>query len=398
MNLKPHFSRFLEAGPGRAGVWATPPRFDRLHFAAHSHHPWPDVSFEAQQQAWLDAAAMMDDKWDHVFGEVIPSARSRVARVLGLADASTLTFGPNTHSFLMRIFSCLDPPVRVLATDSEFHSFTRQSRRWEEAGLAIVDRISAEPFDSFPERLTREARAGAHDLIYLSQVLFDSGLLLDGMDQIVSSVPENRTFVVIDGYHAFMALPVNLGAIQDRVFFMAGGYKYAMSGEGACFLHSPAGYCPRPVDTGWYAGFGQLESGVGEKVAYGSDGSRFSGATFDPTGVYRMDAVLRWLESEGVSPIEIHHHALGLQERFLAGVPDLGKLLIAEPGRRGNFLTFRSSASADRYLALHQRGVITDYRGDRIRIGFGIYHDESDVDRLLEHVHEIGTSRHQIRH
>jgi selenocysteine lyase/cysteine desulfurase len=372
MNLKPHFSRFLEARP------------ERLHFAAHSHHPWPDVSFEAHQQAWLDAAAMMDDKWDHVFGEVIPSAQRRVARVLGLADPSTLAFGPNTHSFLLRIFSCLDPPVRILSTDAEFHSFTRQSRRWEEAGLAIVDRIPAEPFDTFPDRLTREARAGVHDLVYVSQVLFDSGFLLDGLDQIVSSVPENRTFVVIDGYHAFMALPVNLGAIQDRVFFLAGGYKYAMSGEGACFLHSPAGYGPRPVDTGWYAGFGQLETGVGHVIAYGADGSRFSGATFDPSGIYRMEAVLGWLESETITPAEIHRHVRDLQQRFMAGGPNLGELLIDEPDQRGNFLTFRSDHAEPIYRRLHERGVITDYRADRLRVGFGIYQDETDVDRLLE--------------
>jgi selenocysteine lyase/cysteine desulfurase len=372
MNLKEGFSRFLAARPGR------------LHFAAHSHHPWPDVSFGAQQQAWLDATERVDDKWDHVLGTVVPSAASGVARILGLSDPGTITFGPNTHGFLMRIFSCLEPPVRVLTSDAEFHSFTRQSRRWEEAGLAIVDRIQSEPFDTFAERFTREARAGVHDLIYLSQVLFDSGLHLTGLDQIVSSVPENRTFVVIDGYHAFMALPLSLGAIQDRVFFLAGGYKYAMSGEGACFLHSPAGYGPRPVDTGWYAGFGQLETGVGDTIAYGEDGSRFAGATFDPSGVYRMDAVLGWLESEGVGPSEIHRHVLGLQERFLAGGPALGELLIDDPANRGNFLTFRSDDAADIYQRLHERRVITDYRGDRLRIGFGIYHDESDVDRVLE--------------
>jgi selenocysteine lyase/cysteine desulfurase len=386
MTLKPHFSRFLEGSP------------DRLHFAAHSHHPWPDVSFEAHEKAWLDAAAMMDDKWDHIFGEVFLDARTRVASVLGLADSSTLTFGPNTHSFLVRIFSCLEPPARVLTTDSEFHSFTRQSRRWEEEGLAIVDRITAEPFDTLPERLTREARAGVHDLIYLSQVLFDSGLQVAGLDQIVSSVPENRTFVVIDGYHAFMALPVSLGAIQDRVFFLAGGYKYAMSGEGACFLHSPPGYGSRPVDTGWYAGFGQLETGVGHTIAYGDDGSRFAGATFDPSGVYRMGAVLGWLESEGVGPADIHSHVLGLQERFLAAGSEPGELLIDDPERRGNFLTYRSDDAAGIYQRLHDRGVITDYRGDRLRIGFGIYHDESDVDRLLEHLDEIGFKTGHIRH
>ena len=245
MNLKDGFSRFLNA------------QDDRLHFAAHSHHPWPDVSWEAHNQAWLDAARLADDKWEHVFGTVIPETQSLIAGTLGLADPVTVTFAPNTQDFVARIFSCLDPPGRVLSSDAEFHSFTRQSRRWEEAGLAIVDRVPAEPFDTFSERFTREARAGVHDLIYLSQVFFDSGFVVEDIDRIVSSVSEEKAFVVIDGYHAFMALPTNIGAIQDRVFYLAGGYKYAMAGEGACFMHSPGGYGPRPVDTGWYAGFGQ---------------------------------------------------------------------------------------------------------------------------------------------
>ncbi|MGH8873610.1 MAG: aminotransferase class V-fold PLP-dependent enzyme [Acidimicrobiia bacterium] len=383
MNLKQDFSRFLGAKPGR------------LHFAAHSHHPWPDVSFEAQQRAWRDAAEMMDDKWEHIFGTVIPSAGSRVAGVLGLADPATLTFGPNTHSFLLRLFSCLEPPVRVLSTDAEFHSFNRQSRRWEEAGLAIVDRIPAEPFETFADRFTREARAGAHDLIYLSQVFYDSGYVVPDLDQIVSSVPENRTFVVIDGYHAFMARPVNLGAIQDRVFYLAGGYKYAMAGEGACFLHAPPGYGPRPVDTGWYAGFGQLEIGVSERVPFAEDGSRLAGATYDPSGIYRLEAVLGWLANEAVTPGAIHSHAVSLQDRFLAGDPDLGELLPSRLEERGNFLTFRSENAGQFYRSLHDRNVIIDYRGDRLRIGFGVYHDEGDVDRLLEHV--MGTVRGQMR-
>ncbi|MGH8952411.1 MAG: aminotransferase class V-fold PLP-dependent enzyme [Acidimicrobiia bacterium] len=371
MNLKPQFSRFLGAKPGR------------LHFAAHSHHPWPDVSFEAQQRAWLDAAELMDDKWEHIFGRVIPSAAARIAAVLGLSDPASLTFAPNTHSLLLRLFSCLEPPVRVLSTDAEFHSFHRQSRRWEEAGLAIVDRITTEPFDTFADRFTREARAGAHDLIYLSQVFYDSGLVVTDLDQIVSSVPENRTFIVVDGYHAFMARPVNLGAIQDRVFYLAGGYKYAMAGEGACFLHCPSGYGPRPLDTGWYAGFGQLETGVSEMVPFAEDGSRFAGATYDPSGVYRMDAVLGWLDEEGVSPTAIHDHASSLQEQFLSAQPDLGELLIDADRERGNFLTFRSSRAGDMYQRLHENGVITDFRGDRLRIGFGIYQDAEDVDALL---------------
>jgi kynureninase len=377
MTLKSHFSRFLESTP------------DRLHFAAHSHHPWPNVTYEAHKKAWNDAAEMMDDKWEYIFGTLVPHTKNQIAREIGLSDGESLTFAPNTHEFLMRIFSTLEPPVRILSTDSEFHSFTRQSRRWEEEGLAIVDRVSAEPFASFHDRFTREARSGNHDLILLSQVFYNSGFVVPDIDRIVSSVSETKTLVVIDGYHGFMAMPTNIGAIQDRAFFLAGGYKYAMAGEGVCFLHSPASYGPRPVNTGWYAGFGQLETGVSERIPYAVDGTRFSGATFDPSGVYRMNAVFDWLGELGMSSADISSHVRRLQNLFLETAKPLGDLLPDSDHSRGSFLTFRTARASDLYEALHARSVVTDYRGDRLRIGFGIYHDDEDVDRLVSTIDEI---------
>jgi selenocysteine lyase/cysteine desulfurase len=50
---------------------------------------------------------------------------------------------------------------------------------------------------------------------------------------------------------------------------------------------------------------------------------------------------------------------------------------------RGSFLTFQTNEAAEIHDRLHQHQVITDYRGDRLRIGFGIYHDAEDVDRLI---------------
>ncbi|HEX5128573.1 MAG TPA: hypothetical protein VFV90_02445, partial [Usitatibacter sp.] len=61
--LARHFSRALLAQPGR------------LHFAAHSHHPWPDATLAAQERCWLDAAALLDRKWERVLGEVLPRAQ-----------------------------------------------------------------------------------------------------------------------------------------------------------------------------------------------------------------------------------------------------------------------------------------------------------------------------------
>lgn len=373
MSLESGFTKFLQSDP------------DRLHFAAHSHHPWPDVSFAAHQQAWLDAAQLMDDKWEHVFGTMLPRLRQRIADRLRLADPDSIVFAPNTHEFVIRLFSCFEPPVRILTTDAEFHSFDRQSQRWEEAGRAHVDRVPAEPFETFSERFTEAARVGNHDLVYLSQVFFDSGFVVSDIDRLVSSISNERAFVVVDGYHSFMALPVDLSAFQDRVFFIAGGYKYAMSGEGVCFMHCPPGYGARPVNTGWYAAFGHLEEGAGAVTPYGDDGSRFAGATFDPSGVYRMEAVLGWLDAEGVGPKEIHAHVTGLQDHFLDIVASLpGRMVPDRSVSRGNFLTFQTDRAAATYRALHDRKVVTDYRRDRLRIGFGVYQDRDMVTGLVE--------------
>jgi selenocysteine lyase/cysteine desulfurase len=376
---KAHFSRFLSARP------------DRLHFAAHSHHPWPDVSFEAHQRVWLDAADSIDDKWSSVFEELIPRLQDRLAGALVLPDPSSLAFAPNTHELVVRLFSCLSPPVRVLTTDAEFHSFARQLLRWEEAGLAVGVRVASEPFDSFEERFV-QAAAGGFDLIYLSQVFFDSAYVVPGLAGLVSRVG-SEPWVIIDGYHAFMAMPVDLSSLHDRVFYLAGGYKYAMAGEGACFMHCPPGFGPRPVDTGWFAGFAHLQQR--EAVAYPSDGGRFWGATFDPSGLYRLDAVLAWLDRLGLTPAEIHSHVKSLQEVFLEGVdPRLGELVPpAGFAERGNFLTFRTPSAARIVRALRDAGVITDHRGDRLRIGFGIYHDREDVRRLLDHLGRVSIDR-----
>jgi kynureninase len=361
------FSRFLDIDPSR------------LHFAAHSHHPWPDVTYDAHLRWWEDAARAMDDKWEDFFASFLPRLRGKLGRVLNLGDGATIAFAPNTHELVNRVFSTLAIPVEVVTTTSEFHSFDRQLRRWEEAGWAKVTRVEAEPYATFTERFL-EQTADA-DLIYLSQVFFDSGFVVAHLDELVARCPKAAT-VIIDGYHGFMARPVDLGLIADRAFFVAGGYKYAMAGEGAAFMHCPPGMAERPVDTGWYAGFGALTDRV-EEISYGSEGDRFWGATQDGSGLYRLEAVLSLLEANAITPAFIHEHVNHLQREFLAKAPDLGDLLPPADFERGSFLTFRRSDARDLYQRLHGQGVITDYRGDRLRIGFGIYHEPRDVARLI---------------
>jgi selenocysteine lyase/cysteine desulfurase len=389
VSYKRHFQRFIAADP------------ERLHFAAHSHHFWPDVTFAAQEQCWLDAARLADRKWETVFAEIVPAAQRHVARVLNLPDPATIAFGPNTHGFVMRLLSVFPAgkPIRVLTTDGEFHSFRRQIRRLEEDSLAEVTRIAVEPIATLAERLTAAAAHGGHDLVFFSHVFFNSSYALPDLGAIVRAVPERDTVIVIDGYHGFLALPTDFGPISGRAFYMAGGYKYAMSGEGACFLHVPPGQAPRPRDTGWFASFGTLETGDDGVVPYAAGGARFLGATFDPVGLYRFNAVMDWLAGLGVTVDAIHAHVHALQRALVDRLPAL-KLATLDPRQlvvpieqpdRGHFLTFRTADAEALHRRLLDAGIVTDYRGDRLRFGFGLYHDPEDIDRLCERLAAVLT-------
>lgn len=381
MTAKSLFSRALALAP------------DRLHFAAHSHHLWPDAAFDAQTRAWNDANRHADRKWDLIFGQVVPEAQGHVAAELGLSDPATVVFSPNTHDFLLRLVSGVErKPVRILSTDGEFHSFRRQAQRWEEAGGAEVTRVPLHPFETFDARFVAAAEAGGFDLILVSQVFFRTGQAFGAIEALAELADPAGPWVVIDGYHGFMAAPTDLSRVADRVFYLAGGYKYAMSGEGCCFLHAPSGYCPRPVATGWFAEFGALEGPPGG-VGYRADGGRFWGATFDVTPLYRFNAVRRMLADNGLTTADAARHARGLMTTFQAAVSDgrAGRLDQAElinpiadaDGPRARFLALRHAEAGAWQKALAAADVVADVRDDVIRFGFGLYQDRADVERLI---------------
>lgn len=362
MSFKHLFSRSLEAAPGR------------LHFAAHSHHLWPDASFAGQVAAWEDAAMLADHKWDRIFAEVIPETQRHIAAELQLPDPATLAFAPNTHELLVRIVSALPMArPRVLASDGEFHSFRRQSQRWAEAGRIDLTTV---PLDAVLET----ARVGQFDLIFVSQVQFNSGQAFGGIEALAALAKPDGPWVVIDGYHGFMATPTDLSQVANRIFYLGGGYKYAMAGEGVCFLHAPPGFAPRPEYTGWYAAFDSLTARQGE-LGYAPDGRRFLGSTFDPSGLYRFNAVQRMLAREGLTTAAISDHCDRLKDRFIAANPLPQLQLIS--GAMARFLAFQGAAASAIYEALTARNVVTDLRGDVLRIGFALYHDEADVDALI---------------
>lgn len=381
-----HYSRFLSANP------------NRLHFAAHSHHYWLDVTREAHLRYWDDSARLADKKWAHLFSDVLPKAQRHIARLIDLTYPEQIAFAPNTHEFIVRLLSCVErAPIRVLATDGEFHSFSRQIARLEASGKVVAQRVPVEPFESFEDRFVREIQREPRDLVFFSHVFFNSGFVVENLERVVSAVDCEETLVVVDGYHSFCAIPFSMKPIERRAFYLAGGYKCAQAGEGVCFLCVPKGCALRPENTGWFAEFGALSNREPGEVAYANDGFRFFGATFDASGLYRWNAVGDWLEARNLSVADIHAHVRALQRRFLEKLSD-AKLSWLSLNRlvpplaieaRGHFLAFEVPNADAIEAELLKRDVVIDRRGTRLRFGFGLYHEAADIDALFERLRGI---------
>jgi selenocysteine lyase/cysteine desulfurase len=109
---------------------------------------------------------------------------------------------------------------------------------------------------------------------------------------------------------------------------------------------------------------------------------RFMGAWVDAAGLYRFNAVRRMLWENGLTTARISAHVSRLQEHLLyaiSGTPFGAAEQLNRPGD-ARFLAFRS-AHAQRWSSeLKARNCITDVRGDVLRVGLALYHDESDID------------------
>ena len=254
----------------------------------------------------------------------------------------------------------------------------------QEEGLEVV-RVPAHPAADAGERVA-DAVDDRTAAAIVSSVFFTSGHIAGGLEAAAGACRRAGAELLVDAYHSLNVVPFSLDGLAD-VWVVGGGYKYCQLGEGNCFLRIPPDRRPRPIVTGWYAEFAALEDAERHgRVAYGQGASRFAGSTYDPTSHYRAAEVFDFFEELVLSPSllrEVSRHQVGL----LAAAVDaldadpavLDRDRTVSPERIGGFLALRSSRAEALHEALRTRGVMTDHRGDFLRLGPAPYLSDAQL-------------------
>ena len=323
-----------------------------------------------------------------------PSASAARCECGSTSRTREIALAESTHELLIKLLSGLDlrgGRPRLVASDGEFHSLRRQLDRFEEAGLDVV-RVAAEPVDTLAERMAAavDDRTAA---ALVSTVLFGSSRIVPNLSALVGACRRRGAEAVLDAYHTLgvMAFPVHRLGVADA-WVVGGGYKYLQFGEGNAYLRLPAHAADiRPVVTGWFAEFAELTVGERpDRVSYAPGGQRFAGGTYDPSSNYRAARVAQFFADQGLTPAVLHE-SYRHQRRVLVAAFDALDLpdevvtrdrTTPAEGFAG-FLALRSPWAGRLRDLLRDRGVMTDSRGEVLRLGPAPYLSDAQLEAAI---------------
>jgi selenocysteine lyase/cysteine desulfurase len=378
MNYKHLYSEFLS-------------RSKNISLTSHSHHFWPDCTLKAVRDYWFDSATYSDQKWDIILGVKYKEYKHFLADELNLQTSQfNLTLASNTHELLTRIISSTfaqNKKSKILSTTGEFHSFRRQALLWKKHSVIDLDLISTDKLfnpDELENRLSNN-----YDVLFFSHVFFNSGEVFPYFDLLKKYKQKNpHSLIIIDGYHSFMAIPIDWSLYVNDFIFLAGSYKYAQAGEGLCFAVTPQSQKIETQLSGWFANFAHLSSENEEELTSFDDHFFLFGATQDFSTLYKSCEVFKMFKENHLSTEKILNHSRALEILFLNHIhlnSELKEILLrSNKENRGRFLCLKDKRAQRFSDALLTFGINTDVRGETLRLSFALYHTSEDIPKIVE--------------
>lgn len=380
--LAPHYSHFDVS--------------NRLLFTGHSHQAWPDVAKEGLQESFEVAATDVDNKWEAAFEKV--DILRRYLRNFYEDPDGMYCLGQNTHQLLVSWLSSFDlqNKPKIITTDSEFHSMSRQLKRLKEEGLEVVT------VDGHADDIVKQIERQIDDqvsAVMLSRVYFNSGIVNQHITEIAELSRSHDIPLLIDDYHGTNVVPLSISDENlTDCYVLIGGYKYLQWGEGNCFLRYPSDCDLRPAITGWFASFSELDKTKEHRVSYADDHQRFASGTFDSSSQFRAAKVVEFFENMELTSEVLYRQYQQqiklLQKTFLDKDFDTEVIQLAhqQPVENiGGFLALQSPFARTIRAKLMEKGVFTDARGDILRFGVAPYITSQQITKAMDELKRVAS-------
>ncbi|HEY5181508.1 MAG TPA: aminotransferase class V-fold PLP-dependent enzyme [Dermatophilaceae bacterium] len=287
------------------------------------------------------------------------AARSSYAGLVGV-EPSAVAVGGQVSVFAGLIAASLPDGCEVLTVAGEFASVAFPFLA--QAGRGV--KVREVPL----ERLAESVTAGT-TLVAVSAVQSADGRLAD-LDALARAADASGARVLLDTTQAVGWLPVDASRFAYTV---CAGYKWLLAPRGTCFFTVQPELTGDliPHNAGWYAGAQRWDSLYGSPLRLAADAWRFDVSPAWHSWVAQAPALDLLNE---IGPTALHTHALGLANRFRAGV-DLSP---------GDSAIVSLSTGPDVGAILERAGIVASIRSGRLRLAFHINNSTDDADRAAE--------------
>ncbi|MEM9558759.1 MAG: aminotransferase class V-fold PLP-dependent enzyme [Planctomycetota bacterium] len=206
----------------------------------------------------------MDDAWG-AWTEEREAYRASIAALIGQNRPDAVVPKSSAAQGLRAVLNALPAErPRVVSTLCEFDSIDFVLRTYAKKGRAEVTWVPPREEGLLHAPDIADTITDKTDLVVVSQVVFSSGQVLDGIERVIDAAHGHGALAMLDTYHAAGAMPVGFDDLGAD-FAIGGNYKYTRGGPGACWLAIADRFLrttddPQPdadglftLDTGWFA-------------------------------------------------------------------------------------------------------------------------------------------------
>lgn len=294
----------------------------------------------------------------HTYGLTLERVRAQYANLVGV-PTSHVTVGSQASSLIGIVAESLRPGDEVLCVTGDFSSTVFPFLCQQDRGITV----RSVALDDLASAITPNTT-----LVSFSLIQSATGTVAD-TDRIVAAATANNALTLCDTTQAAGTYPVDARQFDATVCHT---YKWLCSPRGVAMMTTTPDLLDRlhSSQTSWYGGADVWDSCYGPGMLLAADARRLdtSPAWLSWVGA---EAALNLFGTLDMNEVWRRNTALGDQLCDRLGLPRLGQAIVswADPaGEQAHKLT--------------ASGLSVSSRAGRVRVGFHLWNDEEDIDRL----------------